>query len=63
LTELSLPQYFVELGSDALSKKQRNFNKTFATLHGKPHLRFIWINEPKEDKMDSENYKKLCEGK
>lgn len=60
---MAVPQYVQELGSDALSKKGRNFNKTFSSLHGKPHLRFIWINDTKEDKMCTESFKLLCDGK
>lgn len=63
LTQEAFSVYFETLSNEAFSLSNKNADKTFSTFYKRPEIRMIWINEPKEDKMNKSTFKEFCEGK
>jgi phage/plasmid-associated DNA primase len=57
-----LGPYVQKLKSDVLSGSETNMNKVLNTLQDEIQTLIIWINEMKDQKMDSSVYKDLCDG-
>jgi len=62
ITQKAMECYLETLEEDAFSESNKNADKTFSTFYNRPSVRIIWINEPKEDKMNKSTFKKFCEG-
>eukprot|EP01038_Epipyxis_sp_PR26KG_P017698 gene17698-24652_t len=62
ITQKAIECYLETLEEDAFSISNKNSDKTFSTFYNRQSVRIIWINEPKEDKMNGSIFKKFCEG-
>ena len=62
LCQASLSCYFETLSDEAFSMSNSNSDKTFSTFFDRLNIRMIWINEPKEDRMNAVKFKMFCEG-
>lgn len=63
LTELAIGEYFMEISNDALCESNKQRDKTMATFYLSSQIRIIWVNEPKEKKMDPPTVKQIAEGR
>jgi phage/plasmid-associated DNA primase len=62
ITRKAVECYLETLEEDAFSESNKNPDKSFSNFYNKQSVRIIWINEPKEDKMNKSTFKKFCEG-
>jgi hypothetical protein len=62
LIQLALPCYFLELSSNIFTKGNKDINKILNQFEKEPQVLLSWANEPNQEKMDAELFKKFCEG-
>lgn len=62
ITKEAFEIYVKSLKDDTLTQNNQKADKIFNTFGKSPYIRFIWINEPKDKRMDAELFKQLVEG-
>ena len=63
ITSQSLPIYCIELKSDTFTGSETNTNKILNTYEDKKQIRFTFINEFDDKKVNTSIFKTFCEGK
>lgn len=63
LTSLVIECYLKELKDDTFSQSNSKVDKILNSFVSNPQIRFTWINEPKDTKLDDSLFKSFCDGK
>jgi hypothetical protein len=62
LTQASFEDYLVTLKSDSLVMNNGKLDKILNTYSDAPYIRFTWINEPKDNRVDESMIETFCDG-